>query len=120
MKIRPVGAQLFNAEGRTEKTKLTVAQNMVMVLILTREQEKQAAHIFFIIHFTSIILDVFRTRNCSSLGILYKQGTEFHKKNNYNKLYTVLPCLGVFTFCTCCKILICLVCIVASFKLCCV
>jgi len=23
-------------------------------------------------------------------------------KNNYNKLYTVLTCLGVFTFCTCC------------------
>ena len=33
---------------------------------------------------------------------------------NYKKLYTVLSCLGVFTFCTCCKILICLV---ASFKL---
>jgi len=28
------------------------------------------------------------------------------KKNNYKKLYTVLSCLGVFTFCTCCKILI--------------
>jgi len=42
------------------------------------------------------------------------------KKNNYNKLYTVLSYLGVFTFCTCCKILICLVCFVASFKLSCV
>jgi len=31
--------------------------------------------------------------------------------------YTVLSSLGVFTFCTCCKILICLVCFVASFKL---
>ena len=31
------------------------------------------------------------------------------KKNNYKKLYTVLPCWGVFTFCTCCKILICIV-----------
>ena len=41
------------------------------------------------------------------------------KKNNYKKLYTVLSYLGVFTFCTCC-ILICLLCIVASFKLCCV
>ena len=41
------------------------------------------------------------------------------KKNNYKKLYTVLSYLGVFTFCTCC-ILICLVCIVASFKLSCV
>jgi len=40
-------------------------------------------------------------------------------KNNYKKLYTVLSYLGVFTFCTCC-ILICLVCIVASFKLSCV
>jgi len=30
-----------------------------------------------------------------------------------NKLF----CLGVFTFCTCCEILICLVCFVASFKL---
>ena len=40
-------------------------------------------------------------------------------KNNYNKLYTVLSCLGVFTFCTCC-IVICLACIVASFKLSCV
>jgi hypothetical protein len=40
------------------------------------------------------------------------------KKNN-KKLYTVLSCLGVFTFCTCC-ILICLVYIVASFKLSCV
>jgi len=39
------------------------------------------------------------------------------KKNNYKKQYTVLSCLGVFTFCTCCKILICLVCFVASFKL---
>jgi len=39
------------------------------------------------------------------------------KKNNYKKLYTVLCCLGVFTFCACCKILICLVCFVASFKL---
>jgi len=28
--------------------------------------------------------------------------------------------LGVFTFCICCKIIICLVCIVASFKLFCV
>ena len=37
------------------------------------------------------------------------------KKNNNKKLYTVLSYLGVFTFCTC-KILICLVCIVASFK----
>ena len=42
------------------------------------------------------------------------------KKNNYNKLYTVLSYLGVFTFCTCCKILICLVCFVASFMLSCV
>ena len=40
-------------------------------------------------------------------------------KNNYKKLYTVLSCLGVFTFCTC-FILICLACIVASFKLSCV
>ena len=38
------------------------------------------------------------------------------KKKNYKKLYTVLSCLGVFTFCTC-KILICLTCFVASFKL---
>jgi len=41
----------------------------------------------------------------------------FVKKNNYKKLYTVLCYLGDFTFCTCCKILICLVCFVASFKL---
>ena len=40
------------------------------------------------------------------------------EKNNNKKLYPVLSYLGVFTFCTCCKILICLVCIVASFKLC--
>jgi len=40
------------------------------------------------------------------------------KKNNYKKLYTVLSCLGVFTFCTYC-ILICLACIVASFKFLC-
>ena len=40
-------------------------------------------------------------------------------KKNYKKLYTVLSCLGVFTFCSCC-ILICLVCFVASFKLSCV
>jgi len=39
------------------------------------------------------------------------------KKNNYKKLYTALSCLGVFNFCTCCKILICLLCFVASFKL---
>jgi len=39
------------------------------------------------------------------------------KKHNYKKLYTVLYCLGICTFCTCCKILICLVCFVASFKL---
>jgi len=42
------------------------------------------------------------------------------KKNSNKKLYTVLSYLGVFTFCTCYKILICLVCIVASFKLSCV
>ena len=42
------------------------------------------------------------------------------KKKNYKKLYTVLSCLGVFTFCTCCKILICVVCIAARFKLPCV
>ena len=36
------------------------------------------------------------------------------------KLYTVLSYLGVFTFCTRCKIPICLVCIVASFMLFCV
>ena len=41
------------------------------------------------------------------------------KKNNYKKLYAVLSYLDGFTFCTCC-ILICLVCIVASFKLSCV
>ena len=40
-----------------------------------------------------------------------------YKTNNYQKLYTVLSCLGVFNFCTCCKILISLVCFVASFKL---
>jgi len=38
------------------------------------------------------------------------------QKTNYKELYTVLFCLGVFTFCTCC-ILICLVCFFASFKL---
>jgi hypothetical protein len=42
------------------------------------------------------------------------------KKNNNKKLYTVLPHLGVLTFCTCCKILICLVYIVDSFKFSCV
>ena len=41
------------------------------------------------------------------------------KKNNYNKLYTVLFCLGVFTFCTC-GIVTCLGWFVASFKLFCV
>ena len=41
------------------------------------------------------------------------------KKNSYKKLYTVLFYLGVFNFCTCC-IQICIVCFVASFKLCCV
>jgi len=39
--------------------------------------------------------------------------------NSYNKLYAVLSYLGVFTFRTCC-IVICLVCIVASFKFSCV
>jgi hypothetical protein len=39
------------------------------------------------------------------------------KKTNFKKLYAVLFYLGVFTFCTCC-IQICLVCIVAIFKLC--
>ena len=39
------------------------------------------------------------------------------EKNNNKKLYTVLSYWGVFTFRTC-KILICLVCIVASFMLC--
>ena len=38
------------------------------------------------------------------------------KENNYNKLYTVLSYLGVFTFCTCC-ILIFLGWFVAGFKL---
>jgi len=41
------------------------------------------------------------------------------KKNNYKKLYTVLSCLGVFTFCAC-GILTCLGWFVASFKLFCV
>ena len=41
-------------------------------------------------------------------------------KNNNKKLYTVLSYWCVFTFCRCCKILICLVCIVASFKFSCV
>ena len=41
-------------------------------------------------------------------------------KSNNRKLYTVLSYWGVFTFCTRCKILICLVCIVDSFKLSCV
>jgi len=43
-----------------------------------------------------------------------------HRRSDYIKLNTVLSCLGVFTFCTCCKILICFVCIVASFKWYCV
>jgi len=51
--------------------------------------------------------------------LLEIQELMIRKKNNYNKLYTVLSYLGVFTFCTCC-ILICLACIVASFKLSCV
>ena len=42
------------------------------------------------------------------------------KKNNNKKLYTVLSYLGVFTFRTRCKILICIVCIFASFMLSCV
>ena len=43
------------------------------------------------------------------------------KKNNNKKLYTVLSCWGVFTFCVhVVKFLICLVCIVVSFKLSCV
>ena len=45
--------------------------------------------------------------------------TELMIKKNYKKLYTVLSYLGVFTFFTCC-ILICLMCIVVSFKLSCV
>ena len=40
--------------------------------------------------------------------------------NNNKKLYTVLSYLGVFTFHTCCKIQICLVCIGASLRLSCV
>ena len=51
--------------------------------------------------------------NCTSYQLM------IGKKSNYKKLYTVLSYLGVFTFCTCC-ILICLACIVASFKLSCV
>ena len=42
------------------------------------------------------------------------------KKNNNKKLYRVPSYLVDFTFRTCCKILNCLVCIVASFKLSCV
>jgi hypothetical protein len=42
------------------------------------------------------------------------------KENNNKKLHTVLPYLDIFTFCTCCKILICLVYIVVSFMLYCV
>jgi len=41
------------------------------------------------------------------------------KKTNNKKLYTVLSYWGVFTFRTRCKILIFLVCIVASFMLSC-
>ena len=41
-------------------------------------------------------------------------------KKNYKKLYTVLSCLGVFTFFTCCKILIglCVLLVVLSCLLC--
>ena len=46
-------------------------------------------------------------------------GRVFMEKVYRSTQYTVLSYLGVFTFCTCC-ILICLVCIVASFKLSCV
>jgi len=46
--------------------------------------------------------------------------SDWLKKDNNKKLYTALSYLGVFTFYTSCKILICLVCIVASFKLSCV
>ena len=45
------------------------------------------------------VRNMFITRNCA-----------------YKKLYTVLSCLSVFTFCTC-KTLICVVCFVASLKL---
>ena len=48
--------------------------------------------------------------SASELMIVKKNG------NSYKKLYTVLSCLGVFTFCTCC-ILICLGCFIPSFKL---
>ena len=41
------------------------------------------------------------------------------QRDSYKKQYTVLSYLDVFTFCTC-SILICLLCFVASFKLCCV
>jgi len=39
------------------------------------------------------------------------------KKTQLQETVQLLSCLGVFTFCTCCKILICLVCFVASFNL---
>jgi len=45
------------------------------------------------------------------------QRTKSPYYTNTNQAQIDPPCLGVFTFCTCCKILICLVCIVAGFKL---
>jgi hypothetical protein len=45
-----------------------------------RENDQQDAHFFLIIFFTPIILDMFRTSDCSSSGVfLYKQLTVLHR-----------------------------------------
>jgi len=67
--------------------------------------------------FAASLLNVFAKLNLFEYCLKAVEKPYFGPPYNYKTLYTVLSCLGVFTFCTCCKILICLVCFVASFKL---
>ena len=61
-----------------------LAQFMFSKLVTTSilcgicEKDQQDTHLFLIIYFTSIILDMFRTSNCSSSGGLYEQLTIFY------------------------------------------
>ena len=61
-----------------------------------RSTTHQICTLFFIRQFTSIILDMFRTSNCSSSGgVLCKQLTVFHRAEIILKLYECMNCLDI-------------------------
>jgi hypothetical protein len=47
-----------------------------------REKDQQDEYLFLIIYLNYVMLDTFRTNNCSSLGGIYKQLTVFHNASS--------------------------------------